>query len=72
MKHQDDKEIRVQIQKDVTRTNQENIFFRLQDTKDRLQEILYIWAREHPEYKYQQGMNEILAGLVSAVFTEFN
>ena len=26
-----------------------------------MQQILYIWAKENPDYKYQQGMNDILA-----------
>jgi Rab-GTPase-TBC domain len=35
-----------------------------------MEEILYIWAKEYPEYKYQQGMNEILAVLVICLFSE--
>ena len=33
---------------------------------------MYIWAREHPEFKYQQGMNEILATVVGVVFSEIS
>ena len=49
---------------------QEIDFFREPATKERIEEILYIWAREHPEFKYQQGMNEILAVVIAAVFSE--
>jgi hypothetical protein len=35
-----------------------------------MEEILYIWAKEHPEFKYQQGMNELLAVVVICLITE--
>jgi len=38
--------------------------------KDKLHELLYLWACENPQYGYQQGMNEILAAVVLAVFSE--
>jgi hypothetical protein len=33
-------------------------------------DLLYIWARENLDYKYQQGMNEILAAIMSCTFSE--
>ena len=68
----EDKTIWNQIFKDVNRTFQENPFFQQQSVKDKLQEVLYIWAREHLDFKYQQGMNEILAIVVTAVFSELS
>jgi hypothetical protein len=35
-----------------------------------MEEILYIWAKEYPEFRYQQGMNEILAIIVICVTSE--
>lgn len=35
-----------------------------------MEELLYIWAKEYPEYKYQQGMNEILAVIIVCLFSE--
>jgi hypothetical protein len=35
-----------------------------------MEELLYIWAKEHPEFKYQQGMNEILAVVVVSLISE--
>src|SRR5437868_6003926 len=35
-----------------------------------MEEMLYIWAKEHPEYKYQQGLNEILAMVMVALASE--
>jgi len=68
----EDKEIVTQIWKDVTRTHQDNDFFRQKDIKQSMLDILYIWARENLDYKYQQGMNEILAAVMSAVFSELS
>lgn len=35
-----------------------------------MDEILFMWAKEHPDYKYQQGMNEILAVIVICLANE--
>ena len=35
-----------------------------------MEELLYIWAKEHPSYKYQQGLNEILAVVMIALASE--
>lgn len=35
-----------------------------------MKQILYIWAKENNDYKYQQGMNEILATLMCALASE--
>ena len=50
------------IRKDVDRTMQEYEFFHSEDLIKRpMCDLLYIWARENPEYLYQQGMNDVLA-----------
>ena len=35
-----------------------------------MEELLYIWAKEHSDFKYQQGMNEILAVVVICLVSE--
>jgi len=35
-----------------------------------MEEVLFIWAKEYPQFKYQQGMNEILAVIVLALASE--
>lgn len=35
-----------------------------------MEEILYLWAKEHPDYKYQQGMNDLLAVIIYCVISE--
>lgn len=36
----------------------------------KMEEVLYVWAKEYPEFRYQQGMNEILAIIVICVTSE--
>ncbi len=35
-----------------------------------MEEILYVWAKEYPDFKYQQGMNEILAVILISLVSE--
>ena len=35
-----------------------------------MQQTLYIWAKENPDYKYQQGMNDILAMVVVCLLSD--
>lgn len=47
-------EIKHLIRKDVDRTMQEYSFFTDENNvKSQMCDLLYIWARENPEYKYQ-------------------
>lgn len=66
----DDRDIKILIKKDVERTMQELEFFKDEMVQSKLEEILYIWAKEHPEFKYQQGMNEILAVILVCLASE--
>lgn len=59
------------IRKDVDRTLQETEFFRDPYVRDQMCELLYVWARENPEYQYQQGMNDILSILMVVLASEF-
>jgi hypothetical protein len=66
----DDRDIKVLIKKDVERTLQEQQLFKDATVQQRMEEILYIWAKEYPEFKYQQGMNEILAVIIICLVSE--
>lgn len=35
-----------------------------------MEEVLYIWAKEYSDFKYQQGMNEILAVILICLVSE--
>ena len=35
-----------------------------------MEEILFLWAKEHAEFKYQQGMNEILGIIMVCLASE--
>ena len=49
---------------------QEISIFKMPSVIVKMEELLYIWAKEHPEFKYQQGMNEILAVVVICLASE--
>ncbi|CAG9322416.1 unnamed protein product [Blepharisma stoltei] len=65
-----DKDLKNEIQRDVDRTFQKNPFFRLEFVKKMMIEVLFIWAKAHPNISYRQGMNEILAFIVVVVYGE--
>ena len=62
--------IKDQIQKDVDRTNQEMEYFKKEETKQELTEVLILWAGKNTETQYKQGMNEIAALVLHAVSEE--
>lgn len=62
--------MRHSIRKDVDRTMQELEFFNDESVRDAMCDLLYIWARENPEYLYQQGMNDILAVIMVCLASE--
>lgn len=49
---------------------QEYSLFKNQEILGHMEEILYIWAKENPDFKYQQGMNEILAVVLVCLISE--
>ena len=49
---------------------QEYTLFKNQEILGHMEEILYIWAKENPDFKYQQGMNEILAVILVCLISE--
>ncbi len=48
----DDRDVQNLIRKDVERTMQEVALFKDKDVQRSMEEILYIWAKEYPEFKY--------------------
>ena len=66
----EDREVQNLIRKDVERTMQEIHLFKDKSVQRAMEEILYIWAKEYPEFKYQQGMNEILAVIIICLSSE--
>lgn len=66
----EDREVQNLIRKDVERTMQEVALFKDKTIQKAMEEVLYIWAKEYPEFKYQQGMNEILAVIVICLVSE--
>ena len=65
-----DMEITSLIKKDIQRTLPEVPAFQNIGVSQSLQQILYIWAKENPEYKYQQGLNDILAIIVVCILSD--
>ena len=64
----EDKDLLLQIDKDLPRTRGEINFFKLYCKKNKkktnyeiMKRILFIYAKQHPELNYVQGMNEIIA-----------
>lgn len=49
----DDRDVKILIRKDVERTMQDLSLFKDQEVQHKMEELLYIWAKEYPEYKYQ-------------------
>ncbi|XP_036188604.1 TBC1 domain family member 5 isoform X3 [Myotis myotis] len=59
-----DKELRSMIEQDVTRTFPEMQFFRQENVRKILTDVLFCYARENEQLLYKQGMHELLAPIV--------
>lgn len=69
-KHFQDEEYRKQIQQDINRTFPDVDFFRLEKVQESLLQILFCYARQHPDLGYRQGMHELLAGLYYTIYLD--
>lgn len=49
----EDRDLKILIKKDVERTMQEYKLFKNQLIQQKMEEILYVWAKEYPEFRYQ-------------------
>ncbi|VDK72716.1 unnamed protein product [Onchocerca ochengi] len=59
-----DCKLRECINRDVERTFPELEYFKNENVRTIMSDILFIYARQHPEIAYRQGMHEILATLI--------
>eukprot|EP00038_Savillea_parva_P009161 m.181610 g.181610 ORF g.181610 m.181610 type:complete len:684 (+) comp15318_c0_seq1:101-2152(+) len=62
-RHFQDEQFRKLIQQDVHRTYPNLEFFRRADVQEDLLNVLFCYARSHPDLSYRQGMHELLAGV---------
>ncbi|XP_075230835.1 TBC1 domain family member 5 [Lycorma delicatula] len=65
-----DKELRIVIQQDVTRTFPGVDFFRNVDIQNSMVDTLFCYAREFPRMCYRQGMHEVLAPLLFVTYCD--
>lgn len=56
------------INLDVNRTYQDKELFQTIPIKDIMFNVLFIWSKENKDVSYRQGMNEILAVLLYAIY----
>jgi TBC1 domain family member 13 len=64
-----DQELRLEIDKDLTRTNPSFDFFCQERNLDAMRRILFVYAKLNSGVRYVQGMNEVLAPLWWALAT---
>ncbi|KAI9367846.1 rab-GTPase-TBC domain-containing protein [Aspergillus egyptiacus] len=62
-----DEQMRADISQDVDRCLQENFFFHEPETKAKMIDILFIYAKLNPDLGYRQGMHELLAPILWVV-----
>lgn len=60
----EDSELRIMIKQDVIRTFPEIEFFQTSDVQAMMVNILFHYARQHPQISYRQGMHELLAPII--------
>lgn len=65
-----DKELCAVIKQDVIRTFPGVEFFRRPSIQEIMTNILFCYAREHPEICYRQGMHEILAPVLFVLHSD--
>ncbi len=49
----EDRSTKILIRKDVERTMQELEFFKSQEVQQEMEDTLYLWAKEYPDFNYQ-------------------
>ena len=59
------------IKIDVERTYQENEIFTKDEIKQKLTSVLYVYAKENPQYGYKQGMNDILGVFLYVLYKNY-
>ena len=59
------------IKMDVERTYQEKEIFTKDEIKIKLTSVLFIYAKENPQYGYKQGMNDILGVFLFVLYKNY-
>ena len=59
------------IKMDVERTYQEKEIFTKEEIKQKLTCVLYVYAKENPQYGYKQGMNDILGVFLYVLYKNY-
>ena len=59
------------IKVDVDRTYQEKEIFTKEETKQKLTWVLYLYAKENPQYGYKQGMNDLLGVFLYVLYKNY-
>ncbi|XP_041379562.1 TBC1 domain family member 5-like, partial [Gigantopelta aegis] len=65
-----DGELKQTITQDIVRTHPDQQFFRQQEIQNSMLDILFCYAKEHPDLGYRQGMHELLAPLLFVLHAE--
>lgn len=66
----EDSELRVVIKQDVIRTFPEIEFFQTSDVQQMMVNVLFHYARQHPQISYRQGMHELLAPIIFVLHSD--
>ena len=67
-----DRELRRLIRQDVVRTFPDLEFFQAVTVRDILADVLFVYARAHPDLGYRQGMNELLGPIVFVLQVQYH
>lgn len=65
-----DTELKLTIRQDVIRTFPEVEFFQSPEIREIMVNILFCYARQHPQIAYRQGMHELLAPLIFVLHSD--
>lgn len=63
-------ELENEIQLDLSRTYPDVEFFQRKKTQTEMKNILFVYAKSHPEVSYRQGMHELVAAIYFSAFEE--
>ena len=50
---------------------QNHLLFKQDYVKKHIEDVLVVWSNEYKDFGYQQGMNDVLSAIVSALATEY-
>mmetsp|Transcript_10585 Transcript_10585/g.15494 ORF Transcript_10585/g.15494 Transcript_10585/m.15494 type:complete len:556 (+) Transcript_10585:59-1726(+) len=62
--HFKDVDLRKCIEQDLIRLDPDSVYFNHPDRQKMMLEILFVWAKQHEETSYRQGMHELLSQFI--------